>query len=432
MEMGRTSATLSILIGLSATGLLPACFNVEEPDDGFSGGEDAGGGTNSDTDSDTDTDADTDSETDTGTDVGCGATDEVCCADSEPACQDTDNYCVAIDMAGNTTCAEPCELHMCTEEGFADAWCIEPIEPSESLGLCLVETDFNLALGDGNACSSAAYGGGTFCCPSSLGGENGFGETLLDGSPSSMCGDIDMSLLDQPVDDTQIIASGVGVCASATGSDLCMIPCSPMNSCEEPQHVCVALAAGYPEDPVGACFLYPDDYDPGLSLGASAPAPMIPCDGGFSDPATGLCWQDPPSADSFTQADADAYCEALELSGHDDWRLPTISELRSLVRGCSFFETGGDCGVTDDCLYLACFDEAFSSDECPWGGGPGEDGDYLDPALTESTINSMSWSSSVVGGATDTAWVIWFDGEIGINPQNVADLDLVRCVRSDP
>ncbi len=54
-------------------------------------------------------------------------------------------------------------------------------------------------------------------------------------------------------------------------------------------------------------------------------------DGTVTDLATGLMWQ---TADDGTPRDweeALSYCENLSLAGHDDWHLPTIKELQSLV-----------------------------------------------------------------------------------------------------
>ena len=37
------------------------------------------------------------------------------------------------------------------------------------------------------------------------------------------------------------------------------------------------------------------------------------------------------------------YCERLEEDGHDDWRLPSIEELRTLLKNCPATEPGGTC-----------------------------------------------------------------------------------------
>lgn len=53
-------------------------------------------------------------------------------------------------------------------------------------------------------------------------------------------------------------------------------------------------------------------------------------DGTITDNVTGLMWQQDPGA-KMTYAQAVAGAESLNLAGHDDWRLPTIKELYSLI-----------------------------------------------------------------------------------------------------
>ena len=52
--------------------------------------------------------------------------------------------------------------------------------------------------------------------------------------------------------------------------------------------------------------------------------------GTVSDRETGLTWQQTENCCS-GQRLARNYCEALVLAGHDDWRLPNIKELESIV-----------------------------------------------------------------------------------------------------
>lgn len=68
-------------------------------------------------------------------------------------------------------------------------------------------------------------------------------------------------------------------------------------------------------------------------------------DGTVTDMCTGLMWQkdtadvngdgtiDPEwgGTDTLTWRDALAYCEDLSFAGHDDWRLPNVRELQSIV-----------------------------------------------------------------------------------------------------
>ena len=52
-----------------------------------------------------------------------------------------------------------------------------------------------------------------------------------------------------------------------------------------------------------------------------------------SDSTTGLEWQDNSDTNGTqrTWQEAINYCEALTLDTHDDWRLPNINELKSLI-----------------------------------------------------------------------------------------------------
>lgn len=54
-------------------------------------------------------------------------------------------------------------------------------------------------------------------------------------------------------------------------------------------------------------------------------------DGIVTDEATGLLWQQKTPTKTMNWQNALTYCERLELGDHTDWRLPTITELLSLV-----------------------------------------------------------------------------------------------------
>lgn len=49
------------------------------------------------------------------------------------------------------------------------------------------------------------------------------------------------------------------------------------------------------------------------------------------DSSTGLSWQKSDSQEGLVWEDALAYCQQLEVAGYDDWRLPDIKELQSIV-----------------------------------------------------------------------------------------------------
>lgn len=54
-------------------------------------------------------------------------------------------------------------------------------------------------------------------------------------------------------------------------------------------------------------------------------------DGTITDTATGLMWQQSDDGTTRNWEDALAYADDLELAGYDDWRLPNVKELHSIV-----------------------------------------------------------------------------------------------------
>jgi hypothetical protein len=54
-------------------------------------------------------------------------------------------------------------------------------------------------------------------------------------------------------------------------------------------------------------------------------------DGTVTDTNTGLMWQQPMASTYRTLSEAQTYCGALTTGGHDDWRLPSLSEALTLV-----------------------------------------------------------------------------------------------------
>ncbi len=54
-------------------------------------------------------------------------------------------------------------------------------------------------------------------------------------------------------------------------------------------------------------------------------------DGTVTDLVTGLMWQQGVTSNAHAWSDAEAFCSALVLAGHTDWRLPSAIELVSIV-----------------------------------------------------------------------------------------------------
>ena len=142
------------------------------------------------------------------------------------------------------------------------------------------------------------------------------------------------------------------------------------------------------------------------------------------DSNTGLTWQNSSSHEVWS--DAVDYCGSLVLGNNSDWRLPTISELRSLIDGCSDTEAGGACGVTDECLNSGCSNSACENG-CSAGGGSGPNGAYWPAELTGGEYGSY-WSSSSVTGQSGWAWHIDFTAAAILEGNKTAG-DYVRCVR---
>ena len=54
-----------------------------------------------------------------------------------------------------------------------------------------------------------------------------------------------------------------------------------------------------------------------------------------------------------------SYCNDLSEGGFDDWHLPTINELRTLVQNCDTTALGGACKIDDpNCLYADCYTDS--------------------------------------------------------------------------
>lgn len=153
--------------------------------------------------------------------------------------------------------------------------------------------------------------------------------------------------------------------------------------------------------------------------------PATTCDGGvWEDTVSGHTWQNPAASEPYAWSEASQYCEGLTCGGYTDWQLPSIDELRSLIRGCANHETGGSCGVTDSCLsFPSCQDNC---EPCHAVSGPGPEGCYWDSDLLGSCW--FYWSSSAVEGRTGPAWLVIFD--LGYVNYDFKGFDFgVRCVR---
>jgi hypothetical protein len=185
----------------------------------------------------------------------------------------------------------------------------------------------------------------------------------------------------------------------------------------------LALACGSRSSSRGSAA--PDDEPAADDDNDSSPAADDDSAGGvWTDSASGLTWQMTPPTGNYNWGGAQTYCNALNLAGRSGWRLPTISELRSLVRGCPGTQTGDGCGVTDQCLdYDSCWTKACGG--CDDGAGPGG-GCYWPSPLGGSC--EWYWSASAVAGS-EAAWIVLFE-DAYVDDNNVYFDNQVRCVHS--
>jgi hypothetical protein len=120
-----------------------------------------------------------------------------------------------------------------------------------------------------------------------------------------------------------------------------------------------------------------------------------------TDSATGLQWQDDYSdnGDVIKRAnwkDAIGYCNELSLGGHNDWRLPNINELLSIV---------------DYTKYNPAIDDSFQN-------------------VTPNRWKNY-WSSTTIVNYPSHAWDVDFrNGYNSFNDKSASYTSVVRCVRS--
>ncbi|MBP5435027.1 DUF1566 domain-containing protein [bacterium] len=147
-----------------------------------------------------------------------------------------------------------------------------------------------------------------------------------------------------------------------------------------------------------------------------SPESETPC----KDSQTGLIWS-ARSLDAMDWTGAVSYCENSTEDGFKDWRLPTINELRTLIRNCSGTRIGGSCPVKDpDCLIVYCADTNACRCEVEWDT---ERGFY-----SKFGESSILWSSSAVSDFSG-AWVVnFFSAFVVFHTYGDSD-PYVRCVR---
>jgi len=144
----------------------------------------------------------------------------------------------------------------------------------------------------------------------------------------------------------------------------------------------------------------------------------------WTDPASKLTWQIPAVVPSMAWKDASQYCRKLTLGGHQDWRLPTVLELRTLIRGCPATHSDGSCNIGEGgCLGSNC--SAATCVGCGEAAGP-VDGCYQPDELGGQC--GWCWTSTSAEGKGGLAWGVNFKRAQMFRDDPVKGRCHVRCV----
>lgn len=146
-----------------------------------------------------------------------------------------------------------------------------------------------------------------------------------------------------------------------------------------------------------------------------------------------LCWQNPAETMTMSLSAATAHCEDQTWGGKDDWHLPYMDELFSLIRGCTDGEQSGASGTSLCSMTPAGCDQtasgcagSYQCAACTSLEGPGSGGCYW-PAALSGTCGGY-FSLTAYSPSSSGAWTVNYT--YGINESWGATSSFyVRCVR---
>ena len=82
------------------------------------------------------------------------------------------------------------------------------------------------------------------------------------------------------------------------------------------------------------------------------------------DTAHKLMWQNSFDEEEggywvISRKESEGYCDELELAEYDDWRMPSLYELKTLIRNCPATEPEGECELSETCAdWETCYSDA--------------------------------------------------------------------------
>lgn len=178
------------------------------------------------------------------------------------------------------------------------------------------------------------------------------------------------------------------------------------------------------------------------------------CDGTVLDTTTGLIWQKGFGDSGSTVLSIKGYCEKLKLGSkdgpevmYDDWRTPSVDELRTLIVGCPATVFGGSCKISQTCWAEECTgtpDYNVPGCKCANQGGPTPlpddnpndefppDRCYLDASFEPwcQLYWSYTKAQKQVGQPDRLYYVTFYDGAVKtVNPGSPITSQYVKCVR---
>jgi hypothetical protein len=181
------------------------------------------------------------------------------------------------------------------------------------------------------------------------------------------------------------------VAIESPACDSCCLPCPPGGLPATGQDKCYDNA-GNVVDCASADYPGQDGF---YRAGCSTAGRFVDNgDDTVTDTCTGLMWQKATAPGMYTWQAALKYCDGLALGGRDDWRLPNINELHSLVR----------------------YDNAWPTPA-------------IDPVFTFPTDVWWYWSSSSAARGPSSAWFLNFAYGNANGNDGKTDGGCVRAVR---
>lgn len=148
-------------------------------------------------------------------------------------------------------------------------------------------------------------------------------------------------------------------------------------------------------------------------------------DGTVSDLNTGLMWQKTPDNQRYQYYNAFDYTDQLETAGYNDWRLPTIKELYSLLNSNGALNPS-DVANSQPYLYDAYFDFEYDN-RMPFAGQYWSSTKYVKGGIQSDNIEGAFGFNFADGHIKAYETGLYFDGTNGVRAPGC----YVRAVRGE-